>query len=46
VNTKSDFSISRNTKFYTKLKFISRNFAKLCEILYQQFCEISWNFVQ
>jgi hypothetical protein len=32
VDTKVDFSISRNTKFYAKLKFISRNFAKFREI--------------
>jgi hypothetical protein len=38
VDTKVDFSISRNPKFYAKLKCISRNFVPM-------FCGISRNLV-
>jgi hypothetical protein len=52
VDTKVDFSISRNSKFYAKLNFISRNFVqKISQILLKYFakfrkkafCEFSYS---
>jgi hypothetical protein len=47
VDTKVDISISRNTKFYAKLKFISQNFVPIISRNFAVFrINISRNFVK